>query len=176
MFSFKPGDKVRFKNEVGEGVVNQVTANEIIVVDADGFEYSYLPSELIPGEDLPVEDIPFNPVKDHSPRKKETKKNTKERSEKVVDLHSHEISPVSTSGWTNFQILTLQLNTAKRALDKSRVSGINKLILIHGVGDGVLRREIHDWLRGEPLVEYYDADFRRFGAGATEIEIKKGSL
>ena len=119
-------------NKIIDSIITNETSitYEIIVVDADGFEYSYLPSELIPGEDLPLENIPFNPVKEGAPRKKETKKNTKERSEKVVDLHSHEISPVSTKGWTNFQILTLQLNTAKRALDKSRGSGINKLILI----------------------------------------------
>lgn len=177
MFSFKPGDKVRFKNETGEGLVTQVSAKEIVVVDADGFEYTYAPSELIPHEDLPIDSLSYIPPKeDSSARKQAPKKSSKERSEKIVDLHAHEITPDSTRGWSNYEILTLQLNTARRALQTSRGSGINKLILIHGVGDGVLRSEIHNWLRGEAFIDFYDADYRRFGAGATEIEIKKGSI
>ena len=40
-----------------------------------------------------------------------------------------------------------------------------------GVGEGVLKQEIRSYLDKQEGVEYFDADFREYGKGATTIEI-----
>jgi len=45
------------------------------------------------------------------------------------------------------------------------------MIVIHGVGEGRLRDEVHNVLKHYPGVRFRDADPRRFGSGATEIEL-----
>ena len=48
---------------------------------------------------------------------------------------------------------------------------IQKIIVIHGVGEGVLKEEIRSYLSKQEGLEYYDADFREYGKGATAVEI-----
>ena len=45
---FKPGDKVRFLDEAGEGTVVSVADNgKIIVEDEDGFDSEYTADQLV---------------------------------------------------------------------------------------------------------------------------------
>jgi dsDNA-specific endonuclease/ATPase MutS2 len=46
-----------------------------------------------------------------------------------------------------------------------------KIVFIHGVGNGVLRQTIRDLLRTYEGIEYSDASYKKFGAGATEVTI-----
>jgi hypothetical protein len=52
---YKTGDKVRFLNDVGEGVVKFIRGDKIFVETSDGFEIPVKPSELIPGRDMDSE-------------------------------------------------------------------------------------------------------------------------
>jgi hypothetical protein len=52
MNSFKPGDKVRFLNDVGEGIVKYIRGDKVIVETPDGFEIPVKPGELVPGRDM----------------------------------------------------------------------------------------------------------------------------
>lgn len=87
----------------------------------------------------------------------------------VVDLHIEKIS----SDWkhlSNYEILTLQLKEFEKYYDLALAHHQHSLIVIHGVGEGKLRDEIHDLLRlkreVKSFVNQYDP---RFGYGATEI-------
>ncbi len=54
---FKSGDKVRFLNDIGGGIVNRVNDNGIIVVQTtDGFEIPVSPKELIHAGSFSIED------------------------------------------------------------------------------------------------------------------------
>lgn len=44
---FFPGDKVKFLNEVGDGVVVRMQGNSVIISDKDGFEYPVQASDLL---------------------------------------------------------------------------------------------------------------------------------
>jgi hypothetical protein len=52
MNSFKPGDKVRFLNDVGDGIVKYIRGDKVIVETPDGFEIPVKPSELVPGREM----------------------------------------------------------------------------------------------------------------------------
>lgn len=92
-----------------------------------------------------------------------------EQPRSVVDLHIEKI----TDDWkhlSNYQIVSLQLKTFEKYYDLALAHIQPSLIVIHGVGEGRLRDEIHDILRlkreVKSFVNQYDP---RFGYGATEI-------
>jgi hypothetical protein len=92
-----------------------------------------------------------------------------EQARSVVDLHIEKL----TDEWehlSNYEILGLQLKTFEKFYQLAIVHHQPSLIVIHGVGEGVLRNEIHDILRlkkeVKSFVNQYDP---RFGYGATEI-------
>ena len=71
----------------------------------------------------------------------------------------------------NHDMLTLQLDTAKRQLEFAIRKRIQKVVFIHGVGEGVLKIEL-DYLFGRyGNVKFYDADYQKYGLGATEVYI-----
>ena len=44
------------------------------------------------------------------------------------------------------------------------------IIFIHGVGEGVLKNELH-YLFGRYPVRFYDASYKKYGLGATEVYV-----
>jgi len=87
----------------------------------------------------------------------------------VVDLHIEKITD-NWKGLGNLQIINLQLRTFEKYYDLALAHMQPSLIVIHGVGSGRLRDEIHDLLKHrrevKSFVNQYDP---RFGYGATEI-------
>ena len=90
----------------------------------------------------------------------------------VVDLHIEKI----TNDWkqlSNFEIVTLQLKTFEKFYDLAVVHHLPSMIIIHGVGEGKLRDEIHDILRLKKEVKSFVNQFHpAYGYGATEIFFK----
>ena len=90
---------------------------------------------------------------------------------RVVDLHDYALD-VSVEGWTNTEILTYQLNQCEKVLDEAVREGCHRLVIIHGIGSGKLKKEVRRMLRGHPLVrKSAPANERDFGQGATEVQI-----
>ncbi|MCY7309743.1 MAG: Smr/MutS family protein [Chitinophagaceae bacterium] len=87
----------------------------------------------------------------------------------VVDLHIEKI----TDDWkrlSNYEILSLQLKTFEKYYHLSIAHHQHSLTVIHGVGEGVLRDEIHDMLRLKKEVKSFVNQYHpNFGYGATEI-------
>ncbi len=86
-----------------------------------------------------------------------------------VDLHIEKLS----GEWqhlSNFEILTIQLNVFEKYLDFAIAHHQHNLIVIHGVGSGKLKDEIHEILKArrevKSFINQYDP---RYGYGATEI-------
>jgi hypothetical protein len=87
----------------------------------------------------------------------------------VVDLHIEKI----TDSWkhlTNFEIVTLQLKEFEKWYDLAVAHRQPSLIVIHGLGKGKLKEEIHEILKRKPYVKNFVNQYDpRFGYGATEI-------
>ncbi len=88
----------------------------------------------------------------------------------TIDLHIEELME-SHAGLTNSQIITIQLDRFERELDNCMRTNFKKLIAIHGVGNGRLKQEINAILKGTSGISFYDASYKDFGFGATEILI-----
>ena len=72
---------------------------------------------------------------------------------------------------SNFDMLNIQLDTAKRQLDFAIGKRIQKVVFIHGVGEGILKEELHYLFKKYDNLKYYDADYQKYGLGATEVYI-----
>lgn len=87
----------------------------------------------------------------------------------VVDLHIDKLTN-DWKGMSNYDILSLQLKTFDKYYHLAIAHHQPSLIVIHGVGEGVLRNEIHDILRLKKEVKSFVNQYHpNFGYGATEI-------
>jgi hypothetical protein len=87
----------------------------------------------------------------------------------VIDLHAEKL----TDDWatlSNYEILSLQLKTFEKYYDLALAHMQPSLIVVHGMGTGKLRDEIHDMLRSRREVKSFVNQYHpQFGYGATEI-------
>jgi len=90
--------------------------------------------------------------------------------QKVVDLHIEELLK-DTSGMSNAQIISYQLNQFMKEMDQAIVHKLHKITFIHGVGEGILKNAIREELKKYPGVRWTEAPAEKFGYGATEIEL-----
>ncbi|MDB5245805.1 MAG: hypothetical protein JWQ40_199, partial [Segetibacter sp.] len=87
----------------------------------------------------------------------------------VVDLHIEKITD-DWKGLSNFEIITIQLKEFEKWYDLAVAHRQPNLIVIHGVGKGRLKEEIHDILKTKREVKFFVNQYDpRFGYGATEI-------
>jgi dsDNA-specific endonuclease/ATPase MutS2 len=68
-------------------------------------------------------------------------------------------------------ILTYQLDTVKRQLAFAMSKNIQRVVFIHGVGEGVLKLELEYLFKQYDNLKYYDANYQKYGLGATEVYI-----
>ena len=93
----------------------------------------------------------------------------------VVDLHIEKL----TDSWkhlSNFEILSMQLKAFEKYYELAIAHHQPTLTIIHGIGIGKLRDEIHDILRLKKEVKSFVNQYSpQFGYGATEIYFSTGS-
>lgn len=180
----KIGDKVSVLDDAISGVVTVVQGNTITILTTDDFELDFLRKELIVVDgslkksDLARMDVSaiISEKQNKKPGKTQRVK-PKERSlpPMEVDLHINQLVP-KTRGLDNYEMLTIQLDAAKRQLDFAISKRIQKVVFIHGVGEGVLRMELESLFNRYENLKFYDADFKKYGRGATEVYIFQNGL
>jgi Smr domain len=174
---FSVGEKISLLHEKLDGIVLEVKGKTIVIQDSIGFTREMNAAEIVKihgnfdaaqqmkipakaGEDQQLKHNAFS-----------LKNNDTTKIEKTweIDLHIEELTETHAH-MTNTEIVTKQLNSFKTHYKTAFGKRIEKLIVIHGVGKGVLKSEIHQWLDKQKDSEYYDADFREYGKGATCVE------
>lgn len=105
------------------------------------------------------------------PRKKAAVKSQKVVPAVEVDLHINQLLD-STVGLSNGEILQVQMDRFHRTLEEYKQKRGQKIVFIHGKGEGVLRNAILKELKTKyKNYPYQDASFREYGFGATMITI-----
>ena len=171
--SFKIGDKVEVLDETISGVVKSIQGTQVTVEDKDGFPLVFEVSQLVISHDINVSNYEISQVKKQKeiPKKKPvvaTPPKKRNAPKMEVDLHIHQLVK-STNGMNNFDMLNLQLETAKRQLEFAMRKRIQKVVFIHGVGEGVLKEELKYLFNKYENLKFYDADYQKYGLGATEV-------
>ena len=186
---------MRFLNEVGEGVVVEIKAEGIIIVeDESGFEMPYPEEELMAlpssGQESAYQKIEpdLSQVIDRNVSPEKLKKarddfkvkyknpratNMQRKGEMMeIDLHSHEVIE-NERGLLPGEIRDVQMAHFERMMRRAEQEKIGKIIFIHGIGQGVLRAAIRNNIEQfYPNAIFHDANFQEYGYGATEVIIK----
>jgi hypothetical protein len=172
---FKEGQRVGYLYEKGYGVIRSIHGDQAMVEDEDGFEFLRPLNELvfIHNDNYTTENLQL------SRQEAEPEMTYRVLQEKTgqkrpltvweIDLHIEELLE-SHSGMSNTEILMKQMGEFRSTFKKAKREGIHKLIVIHGVGEGVLKNEIRTYLANQEQIDVYDADFLEYGKGATAVE------
>lgn len=175
MFKFSPGEIVGFLHEKGKAeILDYINNFQVRILNDLGFEEIRPENELIkifsdeyinPPSDIEI-------IKTSKPKKNSILTNslvTKTKESKwEIDLHIEHLLD-SHNGLSNTEILLKQLTHFRSTFSKAKSQRINKLIIIHGVGEGVLKNEIRMFLARQEHIEFFDASYLDYGKGATEI-------
>ncbi|MFA6701895.1 MAG: DUF2027 domain-containing protein [Dysgonamonadaceae bacterium] len=89
-----------------------------------------------------------------------------------VDLHINQLLE-TTAGMNNSDILEYQLSKFRETINENLKNKNQRIVFIHGKGDGVLKSAIIKELRDKYKNCYFqDASFQEYGYGATMVTIK----
>lgn len=172
------GDKVSVLDDAMDGIVKAIQGKMITIETTDGFDLNFQEKELIVIGNKKL-DISFN--KNEIVSQKEIAKpnyiNREKKSKKEIpvpdfDLHIEKLVKNHKS-LSNHEILTIQADTAKRHIDFAIRNRIPKIVLIHGVGEGILKSELDFLLGRYEGVTHKEANYQRYGQGATEVYFKQ---
>lgn len=174
------GDFVEVLDEDLSGKVIFIKNNNVIIVTEDGFELEFDASQLLKSQNSKLLRTPFITEdtlqkinSDKNPKKKKSigvKRKERTQPAMEVDLHIHNLLP-TTKGMQKHEILTYQLDTVKRQLAFAMSKNIQRIVFIHGVGEGVLKLELEYLLKQYDNLKFYDANYQKYGLGATEVYI-----
>jgi dsDNA-specific endonuclease/ATPase MutS2 len=173
------GDKVSVLDDDIDGVVVAVKNDDVTIETVDGFTLTFKLKELIKLGNSNEINLNFN--KNEIIGQKEIPKpnyiNKEKKSKKEIpvpefDLHIEKLVKNHKS-MSNYDILTIQTDTAKRHIDFAIRNRIPKIVLIHGVGDGILKSEINFMLGRYDGITFQDANYQKYGLGATEVYFKQ---
>lgn len=176
--NFAIGDFVAVLDDIVKGTITSINDNHIMITDDTEMTFSYLSSELVKIDENQHEMTKYSDINNQylqdkisEKPKNKSQKFTKAKNEIVfeVDLHINQLVK-STVGLDNYDMLNIQLDTAKRKIEYAIQKRISKIIFIHGVGEGVLKSEL-EYLFNKYPVKYYDASYQKYGLGATEVYI-----
>ena len=104
--------------------------------------------------------------------KQAEEKKTVAKPQKEIDLHIEKLREDYLFLNKN-EILDIQLTHFQNAIDAAIVHQFDRIIFIHGVGNGILQNQIHKIVSKHPKVQTFkDAQKEKFGYGATEVFLK----
>jgi dsDNA-specific endonuclease/ATPase MutS2 len=174
--TFSIGDYVELLDDNVSGRVINIRDQELTFETEDGFEMKVPSSSVvkIDGElDVDLNDnILLNKMQsDLNPKpSRPSPKPHRQQPAMEVDLHMHNLVDKSNH-LSNFDMLNIQLEHSRKKIEFAIAKRIKRIVFIHGVGQGVLKAELHTLFRRYDQIEFYDADYQKYGLGATEIYI-----
>lgn len=180
--NFKKGDKVAVLDDAFEGEVVEIEMHNITILTTDGFRMTYLANELIKINNdntlnrvfvsKSVEDVLREKAEEKKRSFVKEKKSKKEPFVLEVDLHIEKLIK-SYKRLSNYEMLNIQMDNAKGQLEFAIKKRMPKIVFIHGVGEGVLKSELEFMLSKYDGISFKEADYRKYGIGATEVYIKQ---
>lgn len=178
------GDFVQVLDEAIEGTVVAVTSDQVTIETTEGFNLNYRANELLKvskSEDEQFLNATKRGVVQQAledkiePKKRSFVKEKRSKKDEFVlevDLHIEKITK-DFKRMEKYDMLTLQLDTARGQLEFAIRNRVPRIVFIHGVGEGVLKAEL-EYLFGryaEVVAEH--ANYQKYGLGATQIYIKQ---
>jgi hypothetical protein len=155
LHSFRENDFFEDEALIRPVVTNDMAVRDLLISASDWQEV--MPQKI--KVDIPSKK-PVPPKKDKMPLLIE------------IDLHIHQLLD-NTSGLNASDILNVQLDKFRQIMEENKNKKGQKIVFIHGKGEGVLRRAIYSELKAKyNRFSAQDASFKEYGFGATLITIR----
>lgn len=183
--AFQIGDHVKILDEDGEGIVVELKNLNTAVVELDGFPFDFPITHLIKvDQDNNLVHKAHHKDFDHL-MDTESKSNLNEVLMHIptevfdkisrngypeLDLHIHELVD-KPQKMTNSEMLEIQIHKLERFIQACIEKSVSEFIVIHGVGEGVLRIEVRKVLESHGNMVFRDANYQEYGVGATYVKI-----
>lgn len=162
---FKVGDRVKVIDDDQKGIILRIHANRITIETEFGFEESYFTNELLPDLSIEIGEV-HSDISDPFPTRPQE---IPQQEIKEIDLHIGQLVD-SYRNLSHYEMLQIQLQTIKNEIEIARALRRKRLVFIHGHGSGKLKQEMMKLLTQYKGIEVYDASFRKFKGGATEVK------
>lgn len=169
----KVGDKVRFLDSTGEGVIVEILDGGIArVEDEHGFDDQWPVTQIVKVAGRNEEHVAYNKVQYRQGEKEadsfKPKKYPEHPNVLLVDLHAERMIS-NPSVYSKDYILDLQMNTLQKAIETAKRKQKRELIVVHGDGSGFLKKKVREVLDRFPEIrEVIDAPYDMYGNGATQ--------
>ena len=171
IFSFKIGEKIILKEDRTKAkIVLHIGDRKVKIEDENGFVYIVNNSEILPLDsetdnpksygssfDLKEEDIIIS--KAFKSRKSKLDSGGRVK----IDLHIENLTSYYNH-MHNAEIVKLQMDYCKKELDEAMLKSKHSLEIVHGIGEGVLKAEVHKLLKLYNLTFFESHD-----SGSTEV-------
>lgn len=158
----KIGDKVRLKDEPAYGIVTAIIGQRATVDIEGGFDEDFLISKLIKVEELDYD------IKATEEKHQEVYVEIRQEKTNEIDLHIENLF-VHWKKIPKEEYLHRQINALKEELYHARKNKLDKLIVIHGKGTGVLKNAVINILDLERNLSYQHMTKDKYKNAAIEI-------
>ncbi len=145
----KVGDKVAHVSEDLKGKIIKISGETIVLEDEHGFGYTVEASLLVPDASYLYDSLEI-PCEFS---KKEVSKNKTKKNTQVLDLHFDQLVK-DPKNYESYERLLLQKQVLLERIEYCKRVKSEKLLIIHGHGDGVLQNFVISILEEQGGIEY----------------------
>ncbi len=164
--NFSLGERVSILKEAGQYTIIELSSTHALIRDEHGFDQEISTNQLVKTTNVSSERIV---VKDETLGRE--KSSGKEGSDVPrIDLHMEALLD-QDSKMSSFDKLNFQLRRFREFVNANTAKRKNRLLVIHGVGEGRLKNEIGMLIAKSDGYSMHDANYTRGGVGASYIEI-----
>ncbi len=89
-----------------------------------------------------------------------------------IDLHFHHLVE-NEKKYSDHEKLEIQMDRLRDFIEEILGKNQPEFVVIHGVGSGKLKVEIRNYIHGHQHLHFEDASFKKYGAGATHVFVRK---
>jgi len=161
---FQVGESVSMLHESGAYTIKQLSSSHAHVLDEFGFEYRVPISSLIKRTPIQGEVENKEPIVTPNATKKQALSPIP-----TLDLHA---TALGIDGMPPNELLETKLSYCRSFLNQCIANRQSKALIIHGVGEGVLKMAVRQLLRDKKGISFHDGNYSTRGVGSTLVEIR----
>ncbi len=160
----KIGDLVSVIDENLSGKVTSTKGNIVVFKDEYGFTHQFDKAKLVVQNHEIYKHITIENKFEYT--KVASKKHRKNHL--VLDLHFNKLVK-NTADYDSFERLFMQKEKLLETLEFCRENKVKKLEIIHGLGDGVVQRMVHQTLESQTNIDFHDRAVLKEESGAVIV-------
>ena len=160
---FQVGEFVSLLHETGSYRIISIDGNKAIIADEHGFSYQVTTNSLV--KRSPINSPIVNKENQSTPSRPITPRNPQLP---TLDLHA---SSLGIEHLPPNQLLEQQLAQCRTFLNQCLDKHQPKALIIHGVGEGILKHAVRQLLMGKKGIQFHDGNYSIRGVGSTLVEM-----